>query len=236
MLLLLYYNILLIITNVCCLYAIKNTCSHTIYSFVLDFLSNRIQQVKVGNILSNSIIINTGSPQGCVLSAFLFTLYTYDLCAKYENCRIVKYADDTVIIGLISDNNFTNYELQIEHAASWCNEHNLFLNVSKTKELVFDFRKNQVHKQITINGDKVEECESFKYLGVIIDKNLNWSEHAKYVINKCRQRLYLLYVLKSFNVNSKIVYLFYLATIASIINYNFNLVALNKSTQQNADQ
>ena len=122
---------------------IKLSCSHTIYSFVLDFLSNRVQQVKVGNILSNSITINTGSPQGCVLSAFLFTLYTYDLCAYYENCRIVKYADDTVIIGLLSDNNFTNYELQIEHAASWCNEHNLFLNVSKTKELVFDFRKTK---------------------------------------------------------------------------------------------
>ena len=67
---------------------IKLSCSHKIYSFVLDFLSNRIQQVKVANSFSKPIIINTGSPQGCVLSAFLFTLYTHDLCAKYDNCRV----------------------------------------------------------------------------------------------------------------------------------------------------
>ena len=119
-------------------------------------------------------------------------MYTHDLCAKYDNCRVVKYADDTVIIGLINDNDTSNYELQIEDTVSWFDEHNLFLNVTKTKELIFDFRKNQVHKQITINRDVVEECDSFKYLGVTIDKNLTWSEHVKHVISKCRQRLYLL--------------------------------------------
>lgn len=210
----------------------KLSCSYKIYSFVLDFLSNRIQQVKVKNIFSKPITINTGSPQGCVLSAFLFTLYTHDLSAKYDNCRVVKYADDTVIIGLINGNDISNYKLQIEHTVLWCNEQNLFLNVTKTKELIFDFRKNPAHEQIQINGDDVEECESFKYLGVIIDKNLNWSEHARYVISKCRQRLYLLYVLKSFNVNSKILYLFYLSTIASIINYNF-IVWWNSTNQHN---
>ena len=83
--------------------------------------------------------------------------------------------------------------------------YNLFLNLLKTKELVF---------------------------GAIVDKNLNWSEHAKYVINKYRQIMYLLYVLTSFNVNSTVLYLFYLSTIASMINYNF-IIWWNSTSQHN---
>ena len=44
--------------------------------FVLDFLTNRKQYVRTDNELSSIININTGAPQGCVLSAFLFILYT----------------------------------------------------------------------------------------------------------------------------------------------------------------
>ena len=51
------------------------------------------------------IVINTGAPQGCVLSALLFIVYTNALSLSSENCKIIKYADDTVVIGLISDNN-----------------------------------------------------------------------------------------------------------------------------------
>jgi hypothetical protein len=50
-----------------------------------------------------------------------------------------------VIIGLVSDNNETDYRKQIELSTKWCTEHNLLLNVNKTKELVFDFRRNKLY-------------------------------------------------------------------------------------------
>ena len=49
------------------------------------------------------ITINT--PQGCVLSPVLFTLYTSDCMATTPTCTILKYADDTVIIGCMGETN-----------------------------------------------------------------------------------------------------------------------------------
>ena len=49
-------------------------------------------------------MINTGAPQGCVLSASLFTIYESDNGQKNENCAIIKYVDNTVILDLLGEN------------------------------------------------------------------------------------------------------------------------------------
>nr|XP_049617694.1 uncharacterized protein LOC125992631 [Syngnathus scovelli]XP_049617695.1 uncharacterized protein LOC125992631 [Syngnathus scovelli] len=43
-------------------------------NWLLDFLTNRPQSVRVGQNTSDVITLSTGSPQGCVLSPLLFTL------------------------------------------------------------------------------------------------------------------------------------------------------------------
>lgn len=44
---------------------------------------------------------NTGTPQGCVLSPPLYTLFTYDCVASQNNTGIIKFGVDTTGIGLI---------------------------------------------------------------------------------------------------------------------------------------
>ncbi len=44
--------------------------------WIQDFLTGRPQVVKVGQFTSNSITLNVGAPQGCVLSPLLYSLYT----------------------------------------------------------------------------------------------------------------------------------------------------------------
>ncbi len=51
--------------------------THSLCSFSIDFLTDRKQSVRLGNILSGIITLNIGFPQGCVLSAFLFIIYIY---------------------------------------------------------------------------------------------------------------------------------------------------------------
>ncbi|XP_071944816.1 uncharacterized protein [Antedon mediterranea] len=139
----------------------------SICNWVLNFLTDRPQRTKVGTTISDKRIINTGVPQGCVLSPFLFTLFTYDCVTYYSNCHIAKFADDTTIVGLINDDSDeSNYRNQVKRVVDWCNENNLFLNVSKTKEMVVDFRKSlNVKYPIFINGISVEFVEEFKFLG-----------------------------------------------------------------------
>lgn len=55
--------------------------------------------------------MSTGSPKGCVSSPLLFTVYTpLIVIATYSKKMIVKYADDSTIIGLI--NSMTNHAIE----------------------------------------------------------------------------------------------------------------------------
>ena len=68
--------------------------------WLLDFLTNRPQSVRVGQHTSDVISLSTGSPQGCVLSLLLFTLITHDCVPKFITNHIVKFADESTVVGL----------------------------------------------------------------------------------------------------------------------------------------
>uniref|UniRef100_A0AAQ6IRP3 Reverse transcriptase domain-containing protein n=1 Tax=Anabas testudineus TaxID=64144 RepID=A0AAQ6IRP3_ANATE len=56
-------------------------------SWIMDYLTNRPQYVRLQNCVSDTVICSTGAPQGTVLSPFLFTLYTSDF--RY-NSRVLQ--------------------------------------------------------------------------------------------------------------------------------------------------
>ena len=60
-------------------------------SWVLDFLTGRSQVVKTGNNISTSLILNTGAPQGCMLSSLLYSLFTHNCVAKHSSNSIIKF-------------------------------------------------------------------------------------------------------------------------------------------------
>ncbi len=61
--------------------------------WIQDFLTARPQVVKVGQFTSNSITLNIGAPQGCVLSPLLYSLYTHDCVSSHSSTSIIKFAD-----------------------------------------------------------------------------------------------------------------------------------------------
>ncbi len=101
--------------------------NNSICNCILDFLTGRPQSVRVGHNTSGTTTLSTGAPQSCVLSPLL-----------------IKFADDTTVVGLISNNDETYYREEVAQLAEWCGAKNLSLNVRKTKEVVMDFRGNSV--------------------------------------------------------------------------------------------
>nr|XP_033487514.1 uncharacterized protein si:ch1073-145m9.1 [Epinephelus lanceolatus] len=119
-------------------------------NWLLDFLSERPQAVRVSTNTSGSITLSTGAPQGCVLRPLLFTLLTHVCTPTYSTNRMVKFADNTTLVGLITKDNETHYRKEVNHLTTWCRDNNLLLNVSKTKEIVVDFRRGWVVVHFTL--------------------------------------------------------------------------------------
>ena len=147
--------------------------------------------VKIGNITSTSLILNTGDTQGCVLSPLLYSLFTHDETAYREEVRAL---------------------------GEYFQENNLILNINKTKELIVDFSKQQrEHPPIHIDGTAVEKVVSFKFLCVHITDHLKWSTHTDSVVKKAQQCLFNLRRLKKFGLSPKTLTNFYRCTIESIL-------------------
>ena len=106
--------------------------------WIFSFLTDRPQQVRVGQALSSLLTISTGAPQGCVLSPALFVLYTADCRSKEDGNVMVKFMDDTSLSGLIQEDD-SSYREAVEELIEWCDRNYLELNVTRTKELVIRF-------------------------------------------------------------------------------------------------
>ncbi|KAK3572527.1 hypothetical protein QTP86_034317 [Hemibagrus guttatus] len=187
-------------------------------SWITDFLSDRRQFVRLGTHVSDLQHISTGSPQGCVLSPLLFSLYTNGCTSGHQSVKLLKFADDTTLIGLISDGDESAYRGEIDRLVSWCSMNNLELNSLKTVEMIVDFRKNPAPLPPVILCDSlVSSAESFHFLGTTITKELKWEQNIRSLTKKAQQRMYFPRQLKKFLLPVNMLVNFYTAIIESIL-------------------
>ena len=122
------------------------------------------------------------------------------------------------VVGLIRNNDESNYRDEVSQLAKWCRDNNLSLNVMKTKEIVVDFRRAPTqHLPLTINGAAVERVSSTKFLGVHLSEDLSWSSNTASLARKAQQRLYFLRRLRRARAPVPIMRTFYRGTTESIL-------------------
>ena len=190
----------------------------SVCKWIHSFLINRKQQVRLGKITSNIRTISIGAPQGCVLSPLLFSLYTNDCISTNPSVKILKFADDTTVIGLIKNGDESAYRQEVEHLVAWCNSNSLVLNPQKTVEMVVDFRKHPpCILPLSVLGSTVSVVESFRFLGSVLSWDLKWSTNIDGIIKKAHQRLYFLRQLRKFNLPRELLVQFYRGIIESVL-------------------
>ncbi len=157
----------------------------SICQWITSFLTDRQQLVRLGKFSSNTCTISTGAPQGCVLSPLLFSLYTNDCTSKDPSVKLLKFADDTTLIGLIQDGDKSAYRQEVEQLAVWCSLNNLELNTLKTVEMIVDFRRNPpALPPLSITESTVTAVESFRFLGTTYSQVLKWDNHIDSIVKR----------------------------------------------------
>ena len=87
-------------------------------------------------------------------------------------------------------------------------------------EMFVDFRKDRnEYETLSIKNEDVKVVRSYKYLGVYIDDQLNFSENAQYLFKKGIQRIHFLRLLNNMNVDKQIMSLFYRTIVESVMSY-----------------
>ena len=156
-----------------------------------SYLSDRKQYVSFNSLKSDLMSISCGVPQGSILGPKLFILYINDICNVSKLLQFVLFADDTNIF--CSDVNILdlckNVSLELDKLNIWFAVNKLSLNVSKTNFILFGNRKYNGKVEIKINGINIERVYVTKFLGVLIDHQLNWKVHINHICNKVSRNI-----------------------------------------------
>ena len=121
------------------------------------------------------------------------------------------FADDTNLLHHNKDPNILQHEINQDliKISEWLKINRLSLNIKKTHFMVFSNKKSQVDIKLTIDCNEIDRVEQTKFLGVIIDKNLDWSKHISYISGKVSRGLGIITKARKYLPREAILSLYY---------------------------
>ena len=178
-----------------------------------SYMTNRTQQVQIGNALSNKCPVKYGVPEGSILAPLLFILYVNDLPLSISNCNTDMYADDSTIHWENISDIQTKVQEDLNRIELWCKDNNMFINCSKTKCMTVGTKQKLAFQNeelfLTINSEQLQHSTCKKLLGIKIDSNLNWKNQIDHICSKISSTIYLLSKIKKYlNLESWQLFLF----------------------------
>jgi len=167
-----------------------------------SYLVGRTQFTVINGVNSPMISTNSGIPQGTVLGPLLFILYINDITNSVTKSKIKLFADDSNLF-VISDSLkalFYTAESELSSISDWICANKLFVNYEKTNFMVFvpprligGSHNLLIPSVLLFNDHVINLVHSVKYLGIMIDDKLSWSDHINYLINKISSLTGILY-------------------------------------------
>ena len=171
--------------------------------WISNYLHDRVQRTFVNDMLSSSLSVKCGVPQGSIIGPLFFISYINDVKLHVGDTGIGLYADDTVIFSHAPDilTAQTTLQEKIDKFVGWSGMNALTINAQKTKFMIFGTRskvKKAKNTKLCINGTQIQQVPSYKYLGFTLDSVLSFSNHITTLLNTVTHKVYILGKIRRF--------------------------------------
>ena len=166
-----------------------------------SYLSNRKQFVCISGRCSAEQSLKYSVPQGSILGPLLFVIYINDIPNINKIAKFILYADDANII--ITGANLCQiaalFEELAQNLVKWVGVNGLALNIKKTNYMLFTRARNVNFDQFVprIAGTVIERKHVVRFLGVLVDDKLTWSNHIAAIKAKMSKYIGVIFKLKS---------------------------------------
>jgi hypothetical protein len=198
-----------ILLNKLKLYGVRGVANDWIRSYLFE----RSQYCTYDNTKSSTKLINCGVPQGSILGPLLFLTYINDLHLATTQSDIILFADDSNLFA--HSKTITEVQVTLNNEmpklVTWLQANRLSLNIDKTHAMIFGTKNKQIKNSfnIQIEGKSLLTVSKTKFLGVIIDDQLNWKHHITYTSKKIAKAIGIISIARRVFNKKTLVNLYY---------------------------
>ena len=202
-----------------CRVGFRGNCLH----YLNNFFKNRRFRVLLEDRHSKQYPINSGVPQGSVLSPLLFNVLLSDL-PQSEDAMTFCFADD--IAYSVTAKTVAEAQIQLQPIVNrfdaWSKDWGLIINPSKSRLMCFTRKRVNAIPSIKLNDTTVPFVTEHCWLGLKLDgPTLNWKKHIEYLKITCCKRLDIMKRLasKKWGASKDVMITFYKSFIRSKLDY-----------------
>ena len=203
-------------------------------AWLQDYLRHRRARVKFQGHKSSYREFENGTPQGGILSPFLFNLLMEQLVALpfREGTILLSYADDLALVVSGRGNQLTRAQQALDLISDKCEE--LGLKISAEKSRAMAIKATNPACQLRVQGVGLAWTDSYQYLGVWVDQRLSFTAQVTYLRDRTQARLNVMRAMTRPGAGAtfSVLRLYYVQAVRSLVDYSAPvLVALSHCQQ-----